>query len=73
MLALEGMAWSVRSDEQLVHADPQVMHRLDGVDSEVKSYFSNVAKLILDSRNPQDAMEVGRRRSSWGCGWEAGE
>ncbi|GAB4820300.1 hypothetical protein N2152v2_007346 [Parachlorella kessleri] len=39
-------------------AAKQVMNRLDGVDPEVKSYFSNVAKLILDSRNPQDAMEA---------------
>jgi hypothetical protein len=37
----------------------QVMYRLDGVDPEIKTYFSSVAKMILDSRNPQDALEVG--------------
>ncbi len=59
--ALLGVRASDRRVCVCVPGVPQVMNRLDGVDPEVKSYFSNVAKLILDSRNPQDAMEVGRR------------
>ena len=42
----------------------QVMYRLDGVDPEVRSYFSPVAKMVLASRNPQEAMEV----SGCACG-----
>lgn len=34
------------------------MYRLDGVDEEVKSYFAPVAKLVLASRDPQEAMVV---------------
>jgi hypothetical protein len=34
------------------------MYRLDGVDEEVKSYFAPVAKLVLSSRDPQEAMVV---------------
>jgi hypothetical protein len=37
-------------------AAKQVMYRLDGVDEEVKSYFAPVAKLVLSSRDPQEAM-----------------
>jgi hypothetical protein len=40
------------------------MYRLDGVDPEVRSYFSPVAKMVLASRNPQEAMEV----SGCACG-----
>lgn len=36
----------------------QVMNRLDGVDAEVKSFFAPVARLVLSSRDPQDALEV---------------
>ena len=43
------------------------MYRLDGVDPEVRSYFSPVAKMVLASRNPQEAMEV----SGCACGcWQ---
>lgn len=42
------------------------MYRLDGVDAEVKSYFAPVAKLVLASRDPQEAMEV--RHTAWGFG-----
>lgn len=45
--------------EQVVQAAAkQVMYRLDKVDEEVRSYFSPVAKLVLASRDPQEALEV---------------
>lgn len=34
------------------------MYRLDGVDDEVRSYFAPVAKMVLSSRDPQEALEV---------------
>lgn len=36
----------------------QVMYRLDGVDSEVRSFFAPVAKMLLAERDPQEALEV---------------
>ena len=40
-------------------AAKQVMYRLDGVDAEVRKYFTPVAKMLLSSRDPQEALEVG--------------
>lgn len=37
-------------------AAKQCMYRLDGVDEEVRSYFAPVAKLVLSSKDPQDAL-----------------
>lgn len=34
------------------------MYRLDNVEQEVRSYFSPVAKMVLASRDPQEALEV---------------
>ena len=45
--------------QQVVEAAAkQVMHRLDNVEQEVRSYFAPVAKLVLASRDPQEALEV---------------
>ena len=45
--------------QQVVEAAAkQVMYRLDNVEQEVRSYFSPVAKLVLASRDPQEALEV---------------
>jgi ATP-dependent RNA helicase DDX21 len=47
------------SPRQVVEAAAkQVMYRLDNVDEEVRSYFSPVAKMVLSSRDPQEALEV---------------
>ncbi|KAL4420664.1 hypothetical protein ABPG75_010320 [Micractinium tetrahymenae] len=47
------------SPSQVIEAAAkQVMYRLDGVDAEVKSYFAPVAKMVLSSRDPQEAMEA---------------
>lgn len=47
------------SPEQVVQAAAkQVMHRLDNVDEDVRTYFSPVAKMVLSSRDPQEALEV---------------
>lgn len=48
------------------------MYRLDGVDPEVRGYFTPVAKMVLASRNPQEAMEVGARLPAWLAGWLSG-
>ena len=49
------------------------MYRLDDVDAEVKKYFEPVARMILSSRDPQDAMEVrGVRVLRGGGGVEGG-
>ncbi|EFN52705.1 hypothetical protein CHLNCDRAFT_36787, partial [Chlorella variabilis] len=39
-------------------AAKQVMYRLDGVDAEVRKYFTPVAKMLLSSRDPQEALEA---------------
>jgi ATP-dependent RNA helicase DDX21 len=39
-------------------AAKQVMYRLDGVDDEVKAFFTPVAKLILEQRDPVSALEA---------------
>jgi len=45
--------------QQVVEAAAkQVMYRLDNVEQEVRSYFSPVAKMVLASRDPQEALEV---------------
>ncbi len=45
--------------QQVVEAAAkQVMHRLDNVEQEVRSYFAPVAKMVLASRDPQEALEV---------------
>lgn len=45
--------------QQVVEAAAkQVMYRLDNVEEEVRSYFSPVAKMVLASRDPQEALEV---------------
>ncbi len=38
-------------------AAKQVMYRLDGVDDEVRAYFTPVARMVLESTDPQVAME----------------
>ena len=43
------------------------MYRLDGVDAEVRSYFEPVAKLVLSSRDPQEAMMVSARQCEGGA------
>jgi hypothetical protein len=42
------------------------MYRLDGVEPEVRSYFEPVARMVLASRDPQDALEV-RAAGGWVC------
>lgn len=45
--------------QQVVEAAAkQVMYRLDNVEQEVRSYFAPVAKMVLASRDPQEALEV---------------
>eukprot|EP00887_Chlorella_sp_A99_P007182 scaffold2.g7182.t1 len=39
-------------------AAKQVMTRLDGVDSEVRAFFAPVARLVLSSKDPQEALET---------------
>jgi ATP-dependent RNA helicase DDX21 len=34
------------------------MHRLDNVEKDVRAYFAPVAKMVLASRDPQEALEV---------------
>ncbi|KAI8102875.1 hypothetical protein M9434_005667 [Picochlorum sp. BPE23] len=45
--------------EQVVEAAAkQVMYRLDNVEKDVRAYFAPVAKMVLASRDPQEALEV---------------
>ena len=39
-------------------AAKQVMYRLDGVDEAVRAYFAPVARTVLSSRDPQEALEI---------------
>lgn len=39
-------------------AAKQVMYRLDGVDDEVRAYFAPVARTVLSSKDPQEALEA---------------
>lgn len=39
-------------------AAKQVMYRLDGVDDEVRAFFAPVARTVLSSKDPQEALEV---------------